>query len=89
MKDKFRGLGLEECLAKKWPVSVVYEDETKELIKWFAFGDMFAKNSASALNNSEGPDKYVSASWEKFLAVRDSFNRNQEYKRHMESRKMP
>jgi hypothetical protein len=86
MNNKSVNLELNVCIKNNWPVFVVYEDETKELVGWFAFGEMHAKNDAQSLNNKEGPDKYCSCSWEKYLLLRDQHNRNQAHKADMASR---
>jgi len=69
---------LEECLKKKWPVFVVYREEDKEIVAYWPFGESFAKESASARNNKEGPLSYNYASWERYLYVLERHERHLE-----------
>ena len=41
-----------------------------------SIGEGLAKGSAEIRNNKEGPDTHNYASWEKYVVIRDNYNRH-------------
>ena len=71
-----------ECaLDKGYPVYVVFETDTKDVVEWWAFGEALAKGSAETRCNKHGPESYDYADWptyEKILARHEAHLRQLE-----------
>jgi len=67
---------LEDALNVGHPVFVTYREDNKEIVEWWVFGEGLAKGSAEIRNNKEGPDTHNYASWEKYVVIRDNYNRH-------------
>ena len=67
---------LEGALNVGYPVFVTYRENNKEIVEWFAFGEGLAKGSAEMRNAKEGPDTYNYTSWEKYVIIRDNYNKH-------------
>lgn len=64
-------MNLEEALEKNYPVHVVYEYSTKEIVGWYAFGEKLAELDAENRCNRNGPDTYSFAKWEQYVNIRE------------------
>ncbi|OUU26846.1 MAG: hypothetical protein CBB97_06945 [Candidatus Endolissoclinum sp. TMED37] len=67
---------LEGALNVGHPVFVTYRENNKEIVEWFAFGEGLAKGSAEMRNAKEGPDTYNYTSWQKYVIIRDNYNKH-------------
>ena len=54
---------LEDAVSRDIPVYLVYEEDTKEILEWWPFGEGLARSSANMRNNMHGPDSHNYASW--------------------------
>ena len=62
---------LEDCVAYRWDVYVVYEEETKDIVDYYPFGKTTAEVSCSSRNSKYGPLSHNFASWEQYLFILD------------------
>ena len=62
---------LENALAKNYPVYIVYNSETKELLNWFPFGEKMAKMDAEDRCAKSGPDTHDYAEWSSYAKIRE------------------
>ena len=62
---------LETAVEKNYPVYVVYNAETKELLNWFAFGEKMAQLDAADRCSKTGPDTHDYAEWSKYVIIRE------------------
>jgi len=74
-------MSIEEALEKNYPIHVVYEYDTKEIVGWYAFGEKLAQLEASDRCAKNGPDTYDYAKWEHYVNIRDRF---EQHKRQLE-----
>ena len=77
---------LEGALDAGYPIFVTYREDTKEIVEWWPFGEGLAKGSAEIRNNTHGPESHNYASWEKYVVIRDEYNRNMAYLEEIEKR---
>lgn len=64
---------LETALEKNYPVYVVFDSVTKEIVNWFVFGEMMAKIDAADRCAKSGPDTYDYAEWPKYVIQREQY----------------
>lgn len=62
---------LESALEKNYPVYIVYNSETKELLNWFAFGEKMAQMDAADRCAKSGPDTHEYAEWSRYVNIRE------------------
>ena len=77
---------LEDVINSGYPVYVTYKEDNKEIVEWWAFGEGLAKGSAEIRNNKHGPETHNYASWEKYVVIRDRYNKHLEQLEEIESR---
>ena len=74
---------LEAALEKNYPVYVVFDAVTKEIVNWFVFGEKMAQIDASDRCAKNGPDTYDYAEWSKYVIQREH------YQAHLENVNAP
>lgn len=67
---------LEKCLKLKWPLFVVYEEATKDIVDYSPFSKLTAETSCSARNSKYGPASHNFASWERYLFILDQHEKH-------------
>lgn len=67
---------LENALEKNYPVYVVYETSSKEIVSWFAFGEKMAQIDAETRCNKNGPESHDYTSWDRYVFIRDKHERH-------------
>lgn len=67
---------LESALNLGHEVFVTYREDTKEIVDWYVFGEGLAKGSAEMRNCKQGPETHNYASWQKYVVIRDNYNRH-------------
>lgn len=61
---------LEVAVTKGYPLYVVFDAYTKEIVNWFAFGEKMAQVDASDRCAKSGPDTHEFAEWKKYVNIR-------------------
>jgi len=79
-------MSIEEALEKNYPIHVVYEYDTKEIVGWYAFGEKLAQLEASDRCAKNGPDTYNYAKWERYAFIRDKHEKHLRQLEEIESR---
>lgn len=69
-------ISMKEAIEKNCPVYIVYENESKEIVSWYAFGEKLAKVEANDRCAKFGPDTYDYAKWEQYVKIRDRFEQH-------------
>ena len=64
---------LEMALEKNYPVYIVFDAVTKEIVNWFAFGEKMAQVDAADRCAKNGPDTYDYAEWSKYVVQRERY----------------
>ena len=62
---------LESALEKNYPVYIVYDAVSKELLNWFAFGEKMAQLDAEDRCAKNGPDTHDYAEWSQYVKIRE------------------
>jgi len=65
---------LETALTKNYPVYIVFDAVTKEIVNWFAFGEKMAQLDSEDRCAKSGPDTYDYAEWSKYVVQRDKYD---------------
>jgi hypothetical protein len=69
-------MSLEVAVTKGYPIFVVFDAYTKEIVNWFAFGEKMARVDASDRCAKSGPDTHEFAEWKAYTIIRDAHQRH-------------
>ena len=67
---------IDDALEKGYPIFVTFKTDTKEIVAWYPFGEKLAQGEAESRCAKNGPDTYESAPWERYVFIRDKYEKH-------------